>query len=191
MARKQQQTESGAPELQERVVTIKRVAKTVKGGRRMQLTALVVVGDGQGNVGVGLGKSKEVPTAISKGVEDAKKNMFKVPITDEGTVPHEVLGEFGAGRVLIKPAIRGTGVKAGGPVRAVMELAGVTDVITKSLGTNNAMNIVKATVEGLKSMQSPQQVAERRGVSVDYLWGRKDNKAAQVDVTEVVVEEAE
>ncbi len=191
MARKQQQTESGAPELQERVVTIKRVAKTVKGGRRMQLTALVVVGDGQGNVGVGLGKSKEVPTAISKGVEDAKKNMFKVPITEEGTVPHEVLGEFGAGRVLIKPAIRGTGVKAGGPVRAVMELAGITDVITKSLGTNNAMNIVKATVEGLKSMQSPQQVAERRGVSVDYLWGRKENKAAQVDVTEVVVEEAE
>lgn len=191
MARKQQQTESGAPELQERVVTIKRVAKTVKGGRRMQLTALVVVGDGQGNVGVGLGKSKEVPTAISKGVEDAKKNMFKVPITEEGTVPHEVLGEFGAGRVLIKPAIRGTGVKAGGPVRAVMELAGVSDVITKSLGTNNAMNIVKATVEGLKSMQSPQQVAERRGVSVDYLWGRKDKKAAQVDVTEVVVEEAE
>ncbi len=191
MARKQQQTESGAPELQERVVTIKRVAKTVKGGRRMQLTALVVVGDGQGNVGVGLGKSKEVPTAISKGVEDAKKNMFKVPITEEGTVPHEVLGEFGAGRVLIKPAIRGTGVKAGGPVRAVMELAGITDVITKSLGTNNAMNIVKATAEGLKSMQSPQQVAERRGVSVDYLWGRKENKAAQVDVTEVVVEEAE
>lgn len=191
MARKQQQTESGAPELQERVVTIKRVAKTVKGGRRMQLTALVVVGDGQGNVGVGLGKSKEVPTAISKGVEDAKKNMFKVPITEEGTVPHEVLGEFGAGRVLIKPAIRGTGVKAGGPVRAVMELAGITDVITKSLGTNNAMNIVKATAEGLKSMQSPQQVAERRGVSVDYLWGRKEKKAAQVNVTEVVVEEAE
>ncbi len=192
MARKQQQTESGAPELQERVVTIKRVAKTVKGGRRMQLTALVVVGDGQGNVGVGLGKSKEVPTAISKGVEDAKKNMFKVPITEEGTVPHEIMGEFGAGRVLIKPAIRGTGVKAGGPVRAVMELAGVTDVITKSLGTNNAMNIVKATAEGLRSMQSPQQVAERRGVTVDYLWGRKENKAAAVDVTETSeTEEAE
>lgn len=177
MARKQQQTEAGAPELQERVVTIKRVAKTVKGGRRMQLTALVVVGDGQGNVGVGLGKSKEVPTAISKGVEDAKKNMFHVPITEEGTVPHEVMGEYGAGRVLIKPAIRGTGVKAGGPVRAVMELAGVTDVITKSLGTNNAMNIVKATAEGLRNMQSPTQVAHRRGVSVDYLWGKDDSPA--------------
>ena len=195
MARNTKQQEAGVPELQERVVTIKRVAKTVKGGRRMQLTALVVVGDGQGNVGVGLGKSKEVPTAISKGVEDAKKNMFKVPITEEGTVPHEIMGEFGAGRVLIKPAIRGTGVKAGGPVRAVMELAGVTDVITKSLGTNNAMNIVKATVEGLKNMQSPEDVADRRGVSVDYIWGRKEKKAAAVDVTEQaapeVAEEAE
>ena len=173
MARRQQQ-ESGAPELQERVVTIKRVAKTVKGGRRMQLTALVVVGDGQGHVGIGMGKSKEVPTAIAKGVEDAKKNMFTVPITESGTVPHEVLGVYGAGRVLIKPAIRGTGVKAGNPARAVLELAGVTDVLTKSLGTSNAMNIVKATAEGLKSMQSPEQVAERRGVTVDYIWGRKE-----------------
>jgi small subunit ribosomal protein S5 len=179
MARKTQQAEAGAPELQERVVTIKRVAKTVKGGRRMQLTALVVVGDGQGRVGVGLGKSKEVPTAIAKGVEDAKKNMFTVALTPEGTVPHEIMGEFGAGRVLIKPAIRGTGVKAGGPVRAVMELAGVTDVITKSLGTSNAMNIVKATAEGLKNMQSPEQVAERRGVSVDYIWGRKQAEAVK------------
>ena len=184
MARKTQQQEAGVPELQERVVSIKRVAKTVKGGRRMQLTALVVVGDGNGRVGVGLGKSKEVPTAISKGVEDAKKNMFKVPITPEGTVPHEIMGEFGAGRVLIRPAVRGTGVKAGGPVRAIMELAGVTDVITKSLGTSNAMNIVKATAEGLKNMQNPEEVAERRGVSVDYIWGRKEKAAAAVDVTE-------
>ena len=174
MARRQQQQEAGVPELQERVVSIKRVAKTVKGGRRMQLTALVVVGDGHGRVGIGMGKSKEVPTAISKGVEDAKKNMFDVPITAEGTVPHELLGEYGAGRVLIKPAIRGTGVKAGGPARAVLELAGVTDVLTKSLGTSNAMNIVKATAEALKNMESPEQVAERRGVSVDYIWGRKE-----------------
>ncbi len=188
MPRKQQQQESSVPELQERVVTIKRVAKTVKGGRRMQLTALVVVGDGQGNVGVGLGKSKEVPTAISKGVEDAKKNMFHVELTEDGTVPHDIMGEFGAGRVLIKPAIRGTGVKAGGPVRAVMELAGVTDVITKSLGTNNAMNIVKATAEGLKNMQSPEEVAARRGVSVDYIWGRSEKKAAAVDATDKVKE---
>ena len=177
--RQQQQQEAGTPELQERVVTIKRVAKTVKGGRRMQLTALVVVGDGNGRVGVGLGKSKEVPLAISKGVEDAKKNMFTVPLTEEGTVPHEILGEYGAGRVLIKPAIRGTGVKAGGPVRAIMELAGVTDVITKSLGTNNAMNIVKATAEGLKNMQSPQEVAERRGVSIDYIYGRKQKEVVE------------
>ena len=178
MARRQQQQEAGVPELQERVVCIKRVAKTVKGGRRMQLTALVVVGDGQGNVGVGLGKSKEVPTAIAKGVEDAKKNMFTVPITPEGTLPHPVIGEYGAGRVLIKPATPGTGVIAGGPARAVLELAGVKNVLTKSLGTNNAMNIVKATAEGLKSMQNPDEVSERRGVSVDYIWGRKAKTAA-------------
>jgi small subunit ribosomal protein S5 len=177
MARRQQQNEAGIPELQERVVSINRVAKVVKGGRRMSLTALVVVGDGNGRVGVGMGKSKEVPTAISKGVEDAKKNMFKVSITDEGTVPHEMLGIYGAGRVLIRPAIRGTGVKAGGPVRAVMELAGITDVITKSLGTSNAMNIVKAAAEGLRNMQSPEEVASRRGVSVDYIWGRKEKAA--------------
>ena len=183
MARKTQQQEAGVPELQERVVSIKRVAKTVKGGRRMQLTALVVVGDGNGRVGVGLGKSKEVPTAISKGVEDAKKNMFNVALTPEGTVPHEIVGEYGAGRVLIRPAVRGTGVKAGGPVRAIMELAGVTDVITKSLGTSNAMNIVKATAEGLKNMQNPEEVAERRGVSVDYIWGRKE-KAANAEEAE-------
>ena len=179
MARKQEQ--SAAPELQERVVYINRVSKVVKGGRRFSLTALVVVGDGNGKVGVGMGKSSEVPIAIRKGVEDAKKNMFHVALTPEGTVPHDIMGVFGAGRVLIKPAIRGTGVKAGGPVRAVMELAGITDVITKSLGTNNAMNIVKATAEGLKSMQSPEQVAERRGVSVDYIWGRKGNKVEEAE----------
>ena len=139
MARRQQQQEAGVPELQERVVCIKRVAKTVKGGRRMQLTALVVVGDGQGNVGVGLGKSKEVPTAIAKGVEDAKKNMFKVSLTEEGTVPHEVLGEYGAGRVLIKPAIRGTGVKAGGPVRAIMELAMYEALYVEDAGSRNGV----------------------------------------------------
>lgn len=162
------QQESTTPELQERVVFINRVAKTVKGGRRMQLSALVVVGDGNGRVGVGMGKSAEVPTAIKKGVEDAKKNMFTVPVTAEGSVPHEIMGEYGAGRVLIKPAVPGTGVLAGGPVRAIMELAGVQNVITKSLGTDNAMNIVKAAAEGLKNMESPVQVAERRG----HLRGR-------------------
>ncbi len=174
MARRQQQQEAGVPELQERVVYINRVSKTVKGGRRMQLTALVVVGDGNGRVGVGMGKSQEVPNAIKKGVEAAKKNMFTVAMTAEKTVPHEILGEYGAGRVLIKPAVPGTGVMAGGPVRAIMELAGIQNVITKSLGTSNAMNIVKAAAEGLKNMETPQQVADRRGISVAEVFGWKE-----------------
>ena len=120
MAQRRNQQQNAIPELEERVVSIKRVSKTVKGGRRMQLSALVVVGDGKGKVGIGMGKSQEVPNAIKKGVEDAKKNMFRVPITSEGTLPHEIMGEYGAGRVLIRPAVQGTGVMAGGPVRAVM-----------------------------------------------------------------------
>ena len=175
MARKQQQ-ESSVPELQARVVLVNRVSKVVKGGRRMSLSALVVVGDGNGRVGIGLGKSKEVPAAIAKGVEDAKKNMFTVPLTEEKTVPHDIIGEFGAGRVLIRPAMPGTGVMAGGAVRAIMELAGITDVITKSLGSTNSMNIVKACAEGLKNMQSPEQVAERRNLTVDQIFGRKEVK---------------
>ena len=174
MARRQEK-KNDIPELEERVVYINRVSKVVKGGRRFGLTALVVVGDGNGRVGVGMGKSKEVPTAIAKGVEDAKKNMFTVPITPEGTLPHPVMGVYGAGRVLIKPATPGTGVIAGGPARAVLELAGVKNVLTKSLGTNNAMNIVKATAEGLKQMESAEQVAERRGVSVAHIYGWKED----------------
>ena len=157
MARKQQEN-AAVPELQERVVYINRVCKVVKGGTRFALTALVVVGDGNGRVGIGLGKSKEVPVAIKKGVDDAKKNMFSVAITKEGTVPHDIVGEFGAGRVLIMPAAPGTGVIAGGPARAVMELAGIKNVFAKSLGTNNAMNVVKAAADGLQKMQSPQHV---------------------------------
>ncbi|MDR2672111.1 MAG: 30S ribosomal protein S5 [Coriobacteriales bacterium] len=166
--------ETPVPELQEKVVYINRVSKVVKGGRRFALTALVVVGDGKGRVGVGMGKSQEVPIAIKKGVEDAKKNMFRVPITAEGTLPHEALGVFGAGKVLLKPATPGTGVIAGGPVRAVLELAGVKDVLSKSLGTNNAMNIVKATAAGLKQLSSPQEVAARRDLSVAKIYGWKE-----------------
>ncbi len=175
MARNKQDN-AAVPELQERVVYINRVSKVVKGGRRFALTALVVVGDGNGRVGVGMGKSQEVPIAIKKGVEDAKKNMFTVPLTPEKTLPHDIVGEYGAGRVLIKPAAPGTGVIAGGPVRAVMELAGVTDVLTKSLGTNNALNIVKATAQGLQSMEGPDDVAKRRGISVAQIYGWKEKK---------------
>ncbi|MDF1543309.1 MAG: 30S ribosomal protein S5 [Anaerosomatales bacterium] len=166
MARRQ----APVSELQEKVVYINRVSKVVKGGRRFALTALVVVGDGEGRVGVGMGKSQEVPIAIKKGIEDAKKNMFKVPLL-ENTIPHEVIGEFGAGRVLLKPASPGTGVIAGGPVRALMELAGIKDVLSKSLGTDNALNMVKAAAEGLKSLSSPEQIAKRRGKTVGQVYG--------------------
>lgn len=173
MARKQE-NKTDVPELEERVVYINRVSKVVKGGRRFALTALVVVGDGNGRVGVGMGKSQEVPIAIRKGIEDAKKNMFTVPLTEAKTLPHEILGIYGAGKVLLKPAAPGTGVIAGGPVRAVLELAGVTDVLTKSLGTDNAMNIVKAVAAGLQEMQDPEEVAKRRGMSVAEIYGWKE-----------------
>ena len=165
------QQESTTPELQERVVFINRVAKTVKGGRRMQLSALVVVGDGNGRVGIGLGKSKEVPVAIKKGVDDAKKNMFSVAITKEGTVPHDIVGEFGAGRVLIMPAAPGTGVIAGGAVRAVVEAAGIKDIRTKCLRTNNPANVVAATMQGLMSLRDAAQVAAVRGKTPEEIQG--------------------
>ena len=161
-------------DLQERVVYIHRVSKVVKGGRRMSLVALVAVGDGKGNVGLGMGKSTEVPLAIQKGVDAAKKNMFHVPVTESGTIPHEVEGHFGAGRVLIKPAVEGTGVIAGGPVRPLFELAGITNVLSKSLGTSNALNSIKAAAEGLKSLSSPEEAAERRGLTVAEMFVGKE-----------------
>ncbi|BDZ56983.1 small subunit ribosomal protein S5 [Barrientosiimonas humi] len=150
----------------ERVVTINRVAKVVQGGRRFSFTALVVVGDGDGTVGVGYGKAKEVPAAIAKGVEEAKKNFFRVPRI-QGTIPHPVQGEAAAGVVLLRPASPGTGVIAGGPVRAVLECAGIHDVLSKSLGSDNAINIVHATVAALQGLERPEAVAARRGLPLD------------------------
>nr|WP_246232151.1 30S ribosomal protein S5 [Nakamurella aerolata] len=150
----------------ERIVTTNRVAKVVQGGRRFSFTALVVVGDGDGHVGVGYGKAKEIPAAISKGVEEAKKAMFRVPRIAQ-TIPHQVQGEAAAGVVLLKPASPGTGVIAGGPVRAVLECAGINDVLSKSLGSDNPINIVHATVAALKSLQRPEEVAARRGLPIE------------------------
>ena len=152
----------------ERVVSINRVSKVVKGGRRFSFTALVVVGDAEGTVGVGYGKAKEVPAAIAKGVEEAKKNFFKVPMIRK-TIPHRVQGEDAAGVVLLRPASPGTGVIAGGPVRAVLDCAGIHDVLSKSLGSENAINIVRATVAALKGLEQPEAVAARRGLPLDHV----------------------
>ena len=170
MARNQKQ-QRDASELQERVVYIHRVSKTVKGGRRMSLVALVVVGDGKGKVGLGMGKSAEVPLAIQKASDNAKKNMFKVPVTETGSVPHDVLGEFGAGRVLIKPAIEGTGVIAGGPMRAVCDAVGIRNVVAKAYGSTNPYNLVRATLNALENLRSPAEIAAKRGKTVEELLG--------------------
>ncbi len=157
-------------DLQERVVALNRVSKTVKGGRIMKFSALVVVGDGNGIVGFGLGKAGEVPDAIRKGIEDAKKNLIKISLKGT-TIPHEIIGEFGAGRVLMKPAAPGTGVIAGGAVRAVVEMAGIRDIRTKALRSNNPMNVVRATVKGLSELRDIEQVAAIRGKSAKEILG--------------------
>ena len=156
-------------DLQENVVFINRVAKVVKGGRRFSFAAVVVVGDGKGRVGAGLGKAAEVPEAIRKGVEDAKKNMINVALKN-GTIPHESLGIYGAGKVIMRPAAESTGIKAGGPVRAVLALAGVRNVLTKSLGSSNPINMVKATLDGMAKLENVQTVAALRGKTVDEIY---------------------
>ena len=158
-------------DLQEKLVTLNRVSKTVKGGRVARFTAIMIVGDGAGHVGYGLGKAAEVPEAIRKGVEDAKKHLVEIALFDGRTIPHEMIGIFGAGRVMLKPAAKGTGVIAGGPARAVLELAGIRDILTKSLGSANPNNMVRATMEGLKSLKKAEDVAALRGKTVAEILG--------------------
>ncbi|AEV70326.1 30S ribosomal protein S5 [Acetivibrio clariflavus] len=165
-----QRIDASVLDLKEKVVNIGRVTKVVKGGRNFRFSALVVVGDENGHVGAGIGKAAEIPDAIRKGIEDAKKNLIKVPLV-ETTIPHEVIGEFGAGKVLIKPASEGTGVIAGGPVRAVLELAGVRNIRTKSLGSNNPINMVRATIEGLSRLKTAEEVAKLRNKTVEEVLG--------------------
>ena len=158
-------------ELEEKVVSIRRVTKVVKGGRNFRFAALVVVGDGQGHVGAGVGKATEIPEAIRKGIQDAKKNLIKVPMDENSSIPHDFLGKFGSASVLLKRAPEGTGVIAGGPARAVLELAGVKNIRTKSLGSNNKNNVVAATIQGLAALKTPEQVSQLRGKSVSEILG--------------------
>jgi small subunit ribosomal protein S5 len=162
--------DAGQLELNEKVVSIKRVTKVVKGGRHMRFSALVVVGDGNGHVGAGIGKAIEIPEAIRKGKEDAMKKLVSVPVDENGTIPHDFVGKFGSASVLLKKAPEGTGVIAGGPARSVIELAGIRNIRTKSLGSNNKQNVVLATIEGLAQLKTPEEVAKLRGKTVEELY---------------------
>ena len=168
---KQERIDASSLELTEKVVSIKRVTKVVKGGRNMRFTALVVVGDGNGHVGAGLGKATEIPEAIRKGKEDAAKKLISVALDENGSITHDLIGEFGSASVLLKKAPEGTGVIAGGPARAVIEMAGIKNIRTKSLGSNNKQNVVLATIEGLKEVKTPEEVAKLRGKSIEEILG--------------------
>ncbi len=168
---RQERIDAGQLELEEKVVSIKRVTKVVKGGRNMRFTALVVVGDGNGHVGAGLGKATEFPEAIRKGKEDAMKKLIELPLDENGSVPHDFLGKFGSASVLLKKSPEGTGIIAGGPARNVLELAGFKNIRTKSLGSNNKQNVVLATINGLSQLKTPEEVAALRGLSVEELLG--------------------
>ena len=168
---RQERIDANSLELNEKVVSIKRVTKVVKGGRNMRFTALVVVGDGNGHVGAGLGKATEIPEAIRKGKEDAAKNLISVALDENDSVTHDYIGKFGGASVLLKKAPEGTGVIAGGPARAVIEMAGIKNIRTKSLGSNNKQNVVLATIEGLRQMKTPEEVAQLRGKSVEEIFG--------------------
>ena len=168
---RQERIDSNSLELNEKVVSIKRVTKVVKGGRNMRFTALVVVGDGNGHVGAGLGKATEIPEAIRKGKEDAAKNLISVALDENDSVTHDYIGKFGGASVLLKKAPEGTGVIAGGPARAVIEMAGIKNIRTKSLGSNNKQNVVLATIEGLRQIKTPEEVAKLRGKSVEEIFG--------------------
>ena len=168
---KQERIDASSLELTEKVVSIKRVTKVVKGGRNMRFTALVVVGDGNGHVGAGLGKATEIPEAIRKGQEDAAKKLISVALDENGSITHDLIGKFGSASVLLKKAPEGTGVIAGGPARAVIEMAGIKNIRTKSLGSNNKQNVVLATIEGLKEVKTPEEVAKLRGKSIEEILG--------------------
>lgn len=176
--RRREQPEEDRSNLIEKVVAINRVSKTVKGGKNFSFTALVAVGDGNGQVGTGLGKAREISEAVRKGTDAARKRMISVQRFDNRTVPFRLVGHYGAGRVLLKPAAPGTGVIAGGPVRAVLEAAGISDILTKSLGSNNPHNLVRATMEGLRRMESASDVAKRRGISVSRMFGIRRKEEA-------------